>query len=150
VGYEFHQQAADEVGGDDLGGAGEEGLGKGWEVLDGRCGYGGGWVRKCYGILTGLMGWANGGELLRFHAMSAEQLITLLAKLKDDTGLLQKLKDAADLDTAVAMAQEAGFDVSKADWLEHQAKETLELTDAELEEVNGGLESYFKKNTICV
>ena len=95
-------------------------------------------MRKCYGILTGLMGWANGGELLRFHAMSAEQLITLLAKLKDDTGLLQKLKDAADLDTAVAMAQEAGFDVSKADWLEHQAKETLELTDAELEDVAGG------------
>ncbi len=43
----FHQQAADEVGGDHLGGAGEEGLGKGWEVLDGRGGYGSGFVRKC-------------------------------------------------------------------------------------------------------
>jgi len=72
------------------------------------------------------------------YAMSAEQLTALLAKLKDDTGLLQKLKDAADLDAAVAMAQEAGFDVSKADWLKHQAKETLELTDAELEGVAGG------------
>ncbi len=41
----FHQQAADKVGGDHLGGAAEEGLGKGWEVLDGRGGYGGGfWV----------------------------------------------------------------------------------------------------------
>ena len=29
----FHQQEADELGGDDLGGAGEEGLGEGWEVL---------------------------------------------------------------------------------------------------------------------
>ena len=29
----FHQQAADKVGGDHLGGAGEEGLGKGWEVV---------------------------------------------------------------------------------------------------------------------
>ncbi len=28
----FHQQAADELGGNLLGGAGEEGLGEGWEV----------------------------------------------------------------------------------------------------------------------
>ena len=35
----LHQQAADQIGGDDLGGAGEEGLG---EVLDGRGGYGSG------------------------------------------------------------------------------------------------------------
>ena len=40
----FHQQAADEVGGDLLGGAGEEGLG---EVLGGRGGYGSGSVRVC-------------------------------------------------------------------------------------------------------
>ena len=37
----FHQQAADEVGSNLLGGAGEEGLGEGWEVLEGRGGYGG-------------------------------------------------------------------------------------------------------------
>jgi len=35
----FHQQAADQLGGDQLGGAGEEGLG---EVLGGRGGYGSG------------------------------------------------------------------------------------------------------------
>jgi len=35
----FHQQAADELGGDELGGAGEEALG---EVLEGRAGYGSG------------------------------------------------------------------------------------------------------------
>ena len=35
----FHQQAADEVGGDQFGGAGEEALG---EVLGGRGGYGSG------------------------------------------------------------------------------------------------------------
>ena len=43
----FHQQAADEVGGNLLGGAGEEGLGECWVVLVGRGGYGGGfrdWV----------------------------------------------------------------------------------------------------------
>ena len=35
IGLAFHQQAADEVGGNNLGGAGEEGLGEGWEVVDG-------------------------------------------------------------------------------------------------------------------
>ena len=43
----FHQRAADELGGNDLGGAGEEGLGVGWEVLDGLSGCGGGFVRLC-------------------------------------------------------------------------------------------------------
>jgi predicted ribosomally synthesized peptide with nif11-like leader len=70
--------------------------------------------------------------------MSEEQLSALLAKLKEDTSLQEKLKGAADLDAVVAMAQEAGFDVSKADWLRHQAKQTLELSDSELESVAGG------------
>ena len=42
----FHQQAADEIGGDDLSRAGEEGLGEAWEVLGGRGGYGSGSARK--------------------------------------------------------------------------------------------------------
>ena len=75
--------------------------------------------------------------------MSAEQLTALLAKLNDDAGLREKLKGAADLDTAVAMAQEAGFDVNKADWFKHQEKKTLELTDEELESVTGGVEAGF-------
>jgi predicted ribosomally synthesized peptide with nif11-like leader len=70
--------------------------------------------------------------------MSEEQLSALLAKLKEDEGLREKLKGAADLDAAVAMAKEAGFDVSKADWLNHQAKQTSELTDEELDRVAGG------------
>jgi predicted ribosomally synthesized peptide with nif11-like leader len=57
--------------------------------------------------------------------MSEEQLAALLAKLKDDAGLQEKLKGAADLDTAVAIAKDAGFDVSKADWLRYQANQTL-------------------------
>jgi predicted ribosomally synthesized peptide with nif11-like leader len=65
--------------------------------------------------------------------MSEEQLSALLAKLKEDAGLQEKLKGAAELDAAVAMAKEAGFDVSKADWLKYQAKQTLELSDEELE-----------------
>ena len=75
---------------------------------------------------------------MRFLAMSEVQLTTLLAKLNDDAGLQEKLKSAKDLDAAVAMAQEAGFDVSKADWLKYQAKQTLVLSDEELEEVTGG------------
>ena len=103
------------------------------------------WERKCYGILTGRGRWANDGGLLRFHTMSEEQLSALLAKLNEDAELREKLKGAADLDAAVAMVQEAGFDVSKADWLKrHQANQTLvELTDAELEEVTGGTGTAF-------
>jgi predicted ribosomally synthesized peptide with nif11-like leader len=70
--------------------------------------------------------------------MSEEQLSALLAKLKDDAGLQEQLNGAADLDALMAMAKEAGFDVSKADWLRHQAKQTLELNDEELEGVAGG------------
>lgn len=77
-------------------------------------------------------------KLLPFQAMPEEQLSALLAKLQDDAGLREKLQGAADLDAAVAMAQEAGFDVSKADWLKYQAQQTFELSDEELEEVNGG------------
>ena len=72
--------------------------------------------------------------------MSEEQLTALLAKLKDDAGLQERLQGVGDLDTAVAIAKEAGFDVSKADWLKYQAKQTLELSDEELEEVAGGTE----------
>ena len=72
------------------------------------------------------------------QAMSEEQLAALLAKLKDDAGLQEKLKGAADLDAAVALAKEAGFDVSKADLLKFQAEQTLELSDEELEGMSGG------------
>ena len=70
--------------------------------------------------------------------MSEEQLTALLAKIKEDAGLQEKLKGAADLDAAIALVKEAGFDVSKADWLKYQAKQTIELSDEELEGVSGG------------
>ena len=70
--------------------------------------------------------------------MSEEQLSALLAKLKEDSGLREKLKVAPDLDAAVAIANDAGFDVSNMDWLKHQAQQTLELSDEELEGVAGG------------
>ena len=77
-------------------------------------------------------------RVIAFSSMSEEQLSALLAKLKEDTGLLERFKVAADLDAAVAIAKEAGFDVSKADWLKYQAQQTLELSDEDLEGVAGG------------
>ena len=70
--------------------------------------------------------------------MSEEQLAALLAKLKDDAGLQEKLKGAADLDAVLAIAKEVGFDISKATWLRYQANQTIELSDEELEGVSGG------------
>ena len=48
-GLAFHQQAADQLGGNLLGGAGEEGLG---EVLGGRGGYGSGFGVAALGALS--------------------------------------------------------------------------------------------------
>jgi predicted ribosomally synthesized peptide with nif11-like leader len=70
--------------------------------------------------------------------MSEEQLSALLAKLKDDAGLLEKFKSAEDLDAALEIAQEAGFDVSKEDCLRFQATQLVDLSDEELENVTGG------------
>jgi len=70
--------------------------------------------------------------------MSEQQLSDFLAAVKDDPGLQEKLKVAADLDAAVAIARGAGFDVSTADWLKYQAKQILELSDGELEQASGG------------
>ena len=70
--------------------------------------------------------------------MSEEQLKAFLEAVKADVGLEEKLKGAADLDACVALAKEAGFDVSKADWLKYQSERTLELSDEELEGVTGG------------
>ena len=70
--------------------------------------------------------------------MSQEQLSALLANLKEDAALMEKLQGAGDLDAAAAFAQEAGFDVSNADLLKYQENQTLSLSDQELEDVAGG------------
>jgi predicted ribosomally synthesized peptide with nif11-like leader len=70
--------------------------------------------------------------------MSEQQLTALLVKIKDDAGLREKLQGAADLDAALALVTEAGFDVSKAEWLKAQASQNLELSDEELSSLNGG------------
>ena len=75
--------------------------------------------------------------------MSEDQLSALLAKLKDDAGLREKLQGAADFDAALALVKDAGFAVSKADWLRYQAATRTsgdgDLSDAELENVAGGV-----------
>lgn len=76
--------------------------------------------------------------------MSEEQLAALLAKLKVDGALQEKLKGASDLDAVVAIAKEAGFDVIKDECLKHQAKQTTELSDEELEDVAGGVGKFFR------
>jgi len=72
------------------------------------------------------------------YPMSEELLTALLAKLKEDAGLREKLQEAADLDAALSVAKEAGFDMTEADWLKYQAKQTLDFGDEELEGVSGG------------
>ena len=58
---EFQQPAVDEIRSGLLFGAGVEALGEPWELLGVRGGYGGGWVRKCYLMLTGRGRWARDG-----------------------------------------------------------------------------------------
>ena len=71
--------------------------------------------------------------------MTEEQLAALLAKLKDDEGLQEKFKGASDLDAVLAIAKDAGFDISKADWLRYQAQQIIELSDEELLSIAGGM-----------
>jgi predicted ribosomally synthesized peptide with nif11-like leader len=78
-------------------------------------------------------------ELVFFKSMAEQQITALLARIKDDAGLREKLQGAANLEAAQILAKEAGFDVSKAEWLRYHASQTLELSDAELESVSGGV-----------
>ena len=84
--------------------------------------------------------------VIAVSTMSEEQLSAFLAALKADAGLQEKLKGAADLDAAVAIAKDAGFDVSKADWLKAQDNQVLETSEDksslsldELAGVSGGV-----------
>lgn len=70
--------------------------------------------------------------------MSSDQLTDLIAKIKNDQNLVEKLKTAEDLDAALLITKEAGFNITKTDWIRYQANRTLELSDEELENVSGG------------
>ena len=75
------------------------------------------------------------GDVCAVFKMSEEQLSAFLAALKADEGLQEKLKAAANLDAAVAIATDAGFVISAEELQKAQA----ELSEAsELEGVAGG------------
>ncbi|QNI54983.1 nif11-like leader peptide domain protein [Synechococcus sp. BIOS-E4-1] len=67
--------------------------------------------------------------------MSEEQLKAFLEKVKADTSLQEKLKTAADVDAALAIAKEAGFVFSADDLKNAQSKRS----DEELEGAAGGI-----------
>jgi predicted ribosomally synthesized peptide with nif11-like leader len=66
--------------------------------------------------------------------MPAEQLKAFLQQAKQDTALQDKLKNSANLETMLAIAKDAGFNISANDVTEMQA----ELEDKELENASGG------------
>jgi predicted ribosomally synthesized peptide with nif11-like leader len=70
--------------------------------------------------------------------MAEEQITAFLAAVKADAGLEEKLKSSKDLDGAVAIANEAGFSVSKDAWLSYQAEQSLALSDDEVAGLDGG------------
>ena len=67
--------------------------------------------------------------------MSEEQLKAFLEKVKADTILQEKLKAAADVEAALAIAKEAGFLISADDV-------RTSLLDDELEGAAGGNSTY--------
>jgi predicted ribosomally synthesized peptide with nif11-like leader len=67
--------------------------------------------------------------------MSEEQLKAFLEKVKADTSLQEKLKEASDSDAVLAIAKEAGFSISADDL----AKAQSELSEEELEGLAGGV-----------
>ena len=79
--------------------------------------------------------------------LMSEQLQALLEALKTDAGLQEKLKGSADLDAAVAIANEAGFVIS-ADEL--QRAEKAEISDKDLQAVAGGGGGLGYTNSTCL
>jgi predicted ribosomally synthesized peptide with nif11-like leader len=81
-------------------------------------------------------------QYLPFQTMSEEQLTALIAKLKDDADLRERFRSAADLEAAVAIARESGFNLNQGELSQISGKSDLstrrELSDEELE-VTGGL-----------
>jgi len=75
--------------------------------------------------------------------VAEQDLKAFLDALAHDTALQEKLNDTKDLDAALAVAKEAGFEISKADWLLYQSKLITELSDEELEGVTGGTSILF-------
>ena len=80
--------------------------------------------------------------------MSEEQLKAFISKVQSDEGLQNKLKaEGAD---AVAIAKEAGFNITAAELMRYQAQAIGELSDEELENAAGGTADMAKDVTIAL
>jgi predicted ribosomally synthesized peptide with nif11-like leader len=77
--------------------------------------------------------------------MSEESLVALLARIKEDPALAQKIKEAPDLLAAQAIAVEAGFDVTEEDWTKYT--EENPLSDEDLEGIAGGVQGSCDSNS---
>jgi predicted ribosomally synthesized peptide with nif11-like leader len=67
--------------------------------------------------------------------MSSEQLQAFVNAVKSDPGLQDRLKAASQAKAAEveAIAQKAGFAISKEEILTHKIKPSLEMSDMEIE-----------------
>ena len=77
--------------------------------------------------------------------MSEEQLKAFLEKVKADTSLQEKLKDALNADAVVSIAKEEGFSISADEFTKAQS---TELSDEELEGVAGGTRRHVGPDTV--
>jgi len=69
--------------------------------------------------------------------MSQEDLTQFLETVQQDSSLQEKLKtEGAD---PVAIAKEAGFSITRAELIRHQADRIQSLSDEELEDAAGGM-----------
>lgn len=75
--------------------------------------------------------------------MPEEQIQAFINTVKSNTSLNERLKAAADSDAVVAIAKEAGFEISKAEVDGYLSQQTAGLSDVELEAVAGGGQTCF-------
>ncbi len=70
--------------------------------------------------------------------MSEEELTALLKAIMKENSLQEMIKPSSNLQEVVALAREAGIDISNADLQKLREILKLELSDADLERISGG------------
>jgi predicted ribosomally synthesized peptide with nif11-like leader len=70
--------------------------------------------------------------------MSLKDLELLLAEIRVNQVLRERLLSAPDLDSAEALARASGFLVTEAEWIDHQANFAHDLSDLDLSAVAAG------------
>lgn len=72
----------------------------------------------------------------------------LLDRLKSDEVLRSEILGSPTIEAAIAVVNANGFALTKEQWLHHQAAQTLDLGDDELEKVAGGQVCDQTKNSL--